>query len=325
MKTEILSLFLAQPGEFVSGESISQQLGCSRTAVWKHIEQLKRQGYKFETVKKAGYRLTHVPDLLHPETILSGLITERIGQYIDYHRAVASTQQIAHQLAREGAPEGTLVIADEQRAGRGRMGRSWHSPPGQGIWMSLIIRPNIALPSSPQLTLLTSVAIVRCFREIGVEAGIKWPNDIYANERKLCGVLTELQANPDRIDYAIIGVGMNVNMVEKDVPDELKHKAGSLRMVLGQTVDRVKVIQSFCHHFEEWYNLYLREGFSSIRTVWEARSVSLGQEVTAVTAQGEVRGRALEIDDIGALVIQKKDGNLVKIYSADLESSVNSS
>jgi BirA family biotin operon repressor/biotin-[acetyl-CoA-carboxylase] ligase len=322
MKAKIIELFEQQTGQFVSGEQMSEQLGCSRTAIWKHIEQLKQQGYEIEAVKKSGYRLVHQPELLNYATLVGGMETNRIGQAVDLHNEVDSTQIIAHSLARGGAPEGTLVVAEQQNAGRGRLGRAWHSPLGKGIWMSFVLRPNIPIQSAPQLTLLTAVALSRCLLEFGVEAGIKWPNDLYIQGKKVSGILTELSADPDRIHYAIVGIGMNVNLTSEEIPEELQDKATSLRVELGKKVDRTEVIQSFCRHFEQWYDLYLAEGFLPIKSVWEARSVSLGGQVVARTLQGEIRGLALEIDDIGALVLQTETGELKKIYSADLETHV---
>jgi BirA family biotin operon repressor/biotin-[acetyl-CoA-carboxylase] ligase len=322
VRNKILSVFEQHSGTFVSGVYLSEQLGCSRTAIWKHIEQLKQQGYDIEAVKKNGYRLVQRPEYLDASLLKEGMQTENIGQIIDVHMEVESTQIIAHSLAREGVSEGTLILAERQNAGRGRLGRSWHSPAGKGIWMSLILRPNIPIQNAPQLTLLTAVALSRCLQEWNIEAGIKWPNDIYVKGRKVAGILTELHADPDRIHYAIVGIGMNVNLVQNDIPEDLKNKATSLQIETGHIVDRAKIIQRFCYHFEQWYRLYLKEGFLPIKSVWEARSVSLGKPLVARTLQGEIRGTALEIDEIGALIIQTGDGEIKKIYSADIEMDV---
>jgi BirA family biotin operon repressor/biotin-[acetyl-CoA-carboxylase] ligase len=322
MRNKILSVLEQNSGAFVSGAYLSNQLGCSRTAIWKHIEQLKLQGYEIEAVKKNGYRMVRRPEFLDASLLAEGMQTENIGRMVDVHSEAESTQIIAHSLAREGAMEGTLVLAERQNAGRGRLGRSWHSPAGKGVWMSLILRPNIPIQNAPQLTLLSAVVLSRCLQEWGIAADIKWPNDIYVKGKKVAGILTELNADPDRIHYAIVGIGMNVNLAQNDIPDDLKNKATSLRIETGVVVDRVKVIQRFCCHFEQWYRLYLKEGFLPIKSVWEARSISLGEPLLARTLQGDIRGTAMEIDEIGALVIRTDGGEIKKIYSADLEMGV---
>lgn len=319
IKQVILQAFHDNPGRFISGEELSQTCGCSRTAVWKHIEELRRDGYEVEAVRKSGYRLLAAPDRLSAAEIMAGLDTKRIGQYVKAYDEVVSTQPLAHEAAVKGAPEGMLVLAELQRGGKGRLGRPWHSPKGTGIWMSLIVRPAIPLPKTPQMTLLTAVTVARTIREVtGVTVKIKWPNDIFIGDKKVCGILTELNAESDRVNYLVIGIGLNANSVEADFPPELRNIATSLRIASGQPVKRVSFIQQFCRHFEEEYDHYLLHGFQRVKAEWEANSYSIGRWVTVQTISQQLEGRAIGLDEEGVLIVEDASGKLHKVYSADV-------
>ncbi|MCF6093351.1 biotin--[acetyl-CoA-carboxylase] ligase [Microaerobacter geothermalis] len=321
MREEILRLFKEADGEFLSGEKLSQLLNCSRTAVWKHIEELRKEGYQFEAVKKSGYRLVKSPDTLLAEEIKANLNTSMIGKKVAYFHQVDSTQFKAQHLAKEGAPSGTVVIADEQLGGKGRLGRAWQSPPGSGIWMSLILRPPISLFQAPQFTLLTSVAVIKGIRKIYpiLDPVIKWPNDILVNRKKVCGILTELNAEADKINYLIIGIGINVNQKESDFISEIKDKATSLYITSGQRISRSKLVQAILENFEQLYHLYLEIGFSPIKTLWETNAISIGEYIEARTINGSLFGKALGIDDEGYLLLQDREEKIHRIYSADIE------
>lgn len=324
IKQEILKAFHANPGRFISGEELSQTCGCSRTAVWKHIEELRQEGYEVEAVRKAGYRLLAAPDRLSAEAIIAGLDTKRIGQHVQAYDTVVSTQPLAHEAAATGAPEGTLVIAEQQTGGKGRLGRVWHSPKGTGIWMSLIVRPVIPLPKTPQMTLLTAVAVAKTMREeTGVAVKIKWPNDIFVGDRKVCGVLTELNAEADRVNYLVIGIGINANAVAADFPEELRAIATSLRIESGTTVNRVRFVQRFCRIFEAEYDHYLQHGFDRIKTEWEACSYTIGRWVTVKTIHSTLEGRAVGLDEEGVLIVEDAAGARHKVYSADVNYGAN--
>ena len=219
----------------MSGQALADIAGCSRTAVWKHIEELRKEGFEFEAVKKKGYRILKAPDRVSEDAIHQGLKSKIIGRVIDYKESVPSTQKIAHSLAQEGAVEGTTVVADEQTEGRGRLLRSWHSPKGTGIWMSIILKPQLPPQKAPQFTLIAAVAVVQAIEEVcGLSPEIKWPNDILLNGRKVTGILTELQAEADKINSIIIGIGMNVNQKAEDFPEELRTIATSLSLEKGK-------------------------------------------------------------------------------------------
>ncbi|MBO8162968.1 MAG: biotin--[acetyl-CoA-carboxylase] ligase [Brevibacillus sp.] len=324
IKQEILKAFREHPDQFISGEHLSQLCHCSRTAVWKHIEELRQEGYEFEAVRRSGYRLVTAPDRIAAEEIAAGLETETIGHTVYAYDTVVTTQQLAHEAAGKGAPEGTLVVADQQTGGRGRLGRVWHSPKGTGIWMSLILRPHIELTRAPQMTLLTAVAMARAVQsETGLEAQIKWPNDILINEKKVCGILTELNAESDRINYLVIGIGINVNQQPQDYPPELRSTATSLRIEAGQPFHRAMLIQTFCKQFEQLYREYLEHGFAPIKARWEAYATTLGKMLTVRTQHTTIEGRAVGLDPDGVLVVEDRDGVRHKVYSADIEQGAN--
>lgn len=318
MKEQILKIFKEANGEFVSGESLSQALQCSRTAIWKHIEELREEGYEFEAVRRSGYRLISVPDVPYPEEVKSGLTTQFLGQEVHFFSSIDSTQNELHSLAKEGAPEGTVVIADQQLGGKGRLGRVWHSPPGSAISISILLRPKLELHRCPQLTLLAAVAIVEAIREqTGLPVEIKWPNDVLLNGKKICGILTELNAESDCINYLIIGVGINVNTPA--FPDELSSIATSLAIEKKESIQRVTLIQNLLQRLEDLYLLYLKEGFAPIKSRWESYAISIGKRVTIRQMSGSMTGLALGIDDTGVLLVQKDDGGIEKVYSADIE------
>ena len=324
IKQEILKAFHQTPNEFISGESLSQKCQCTRTAVWKYIEELRQEGYQFEAVRKLGYRLLSSPDLISAEEIVSGIETRVIGTQVLAYETVVSTQLLAHEVAGKGAPEGTIVIAEQQTGGKGRLGRVWHSPKGSGIWMSLIIRPEIPLPKAPQMTLLTAVAMAKTIQQhVGLNVQIKWPNDVFVSGKKVCGILTELNAESDRINYLVIGIGINVNTTIEDFPPELATVGTSLRIEAGHEIRRSLFVQAFCREFEKLYDDYLAHGFSRIKTEWEANSLSLGRQVTVRTLQQTIEGKAIGLDSEGVLLVEDSLGHLHNVYSADIEYRAN--
>jgi BirA family biotin operon repressor/biotin-[acetyl-CoA-carboxylase] ligase len=223
-------------------------------------------------------------------------------------------------LAYEDVPEGTVIIAEEQTTGRGRMDRKWYSPKYTGIWMSLILRPNIPLTKAPQLTLLAAVAIVQAIEEMtDLTPEIKWPNDILINGKKITGILTELQAEADRINSVIIGIGMNVNQSKEDFPSDIQNIATSLLIEKGKTISRADLIRGIFTHLEKLYLLFLEQGFLPIKLLWESYAVSIGKDVTARTISNTIVGKALGITNEGVLKIEDENGILHHVYSADIE------
>ncbi|MFC0559911.1 biotin--[acetyl-CoA-carboxylase] ligase [Halalkalibacter alkalisediminis] len=320
LKEKLLKVFADHPGEFVSGEKISQQLGCSRTAIWKHIDELRKSGYTLESAPRKGYRLVSKADGIHSHEVRVGLKTSRLGMEITYFDATESTQIVAHKLAQEGAKEGHVVIANEQTSGKGRLGRKWHSRSGTSVSMSLILRPELPPQKTPQLTLLTAVAVVRALKKkLGVNSEIKWPNDILINGKKLVGILTEMQADPDMVQSVIIGIGLNVNQKEEDFDPEVRDIATSLALEKGEMVERANVISAILNEFEQLYDLYLTDGFRPIKSLWEAHSISVGTYLYARTMREVIYGFAKGITDDGVLLLEDEEGKIHHIYSADIE------
>lgn len=320
LRKELLDAFTNAGDTYLSGQYLADLIGCSRTAVWKHIGELRKEGFELEAVRNRGYRILKTPEKITADEIRLGLTTEFIGRNIHYEESVESTQKIAHQFASKDAPEGTVIIAEEQRSGKGRMSRKWHSPKYSGIWMSLILRPNIPLTNAPQLTLLTAVAIVQAMEEItGLQPEIKWPNDILLNGKKVTGILTELQAEADRIHSIIIGIGINVNQRKEEFPAELVNIASSLSIEKGETISRAALIRSIFKHFEKLYLLYLEKGFMPIKLLWEGYSVSIGKVLKARTLTNVIEGKALGITDEGVLKLEDLSGVIHHVYSADIE------
>jgi BirA family transcriptional regulator, biotin operon repressor / biotin---[acetyl-CoA-carboxylase] ligase len=320
MKEALLHMLTENDGEFVSGQEISEKLNCSRTAIWKHISELRKSGYMIEAVQKRGYRLLTSPDLVTPEEVSLYVEQGKFGKKIVYEPSVKSTQEIAHTLAREGAEEGTIVLADEQTGGRGRLGRQWQSPSGTGIWMSLILRPQIPLQKAPQLTLLIAAAASKAIEKVtGIEAAIKWPNDLLIDGKKVSGILTELQAEADSIHSIIVGIGMNVNQQREDFSEAIAGLATSLAIEGGKAFKRAELIGAILSEIENLYCNYLENGFAFIKLLWEARAYSLGKRITARSISGSISGYAKGITEEGVLLLEDDEGKVHSIYSADIE------
>lgn len=319
MSDRLLAWFKKSPGEFISGEEISRQLEISRTAVWKQINRLRSKGYEFEAIPKLGYRLMQMPTRLDELSLSAKLKTTILGQQLRILARTQSTQNEAAIWASQGAADGSVIVAEEQTVGRGRQGRNWHSPAGKGIWMSLILRPQIPLQFTPHLTLLAAVALCRAMKRMAkVELGIKWPNDILFENKKVCGVLIESLAEDERLIHVIAGIGISVNLDQHDFPDELKSVATSLKIVAGKEIDRASLLAECLYEMEQLYKLYVEQGFAPIRALWEAQSMTIGRSLTVVTPKGAITGVAQGLDESGALIVLGTDGCYHKIFSGDV-------
>jgi BirA family transcriptional regulator, biotin operon repressor / biotin---[acetyl-CoA-carboxylase] ligase len=319
IRDELIAVLIQTQPYFLSGEEISRKVGCSRMAIWKHIEELRQAGYEIEARPRSGYRLVYRPDRVAPEELIPHLQTRSFGREVRYEYTTLSTQLVAHQWARMGAPEGAVVIAEEQTQGRGRLGRGWHSPSQTGIWMSLILRPSILLMEASQMTLLASVGVLQGIQRItGLSLQIKWPNDLLINGKKVCGILTELRGEQDQVHYIIVGIGINVNTTAVHFPPELQQSATSLAMELGGWIHRAPLITAILEELEQRYEQYLLEGFSVIRQEWEQQATLLGKKITARASHGVITGTAERLNENGALLLRTAQG-IVPIYSADIE------
>lgn len=320
LRKKLLKAFTEHEGEYLSGQYLADLIGCSRTAVWKHMDELRKEGFELEAVRRKGYRIVKTPRTISPDEIRLGLKTEFIGQTIHYEETVDSTQIIAKRMGMEGAQEGTVVIAEEQLKGKGRLNRHWHSPPSSGVWMSIILRPNIPIQKAPQLTLLTAVAIVKGIQKVtNLSAQIKWPNDVFMHGKKVTGILTELLAESDRINAVIIGIGINVNQKKEDFPEDLQEIATSLAIEAGKKFDRATLIRSIFQELEKLYKIYLSHGFDPIKQLWEKYSMTIGKMITARTLTENIFGKALGITNDGVLLIEDEQGKIHHIFSADIQ------
>ena len=316
---ELVLGFLAEAGdEFVSGEAISDKLGLSRAAVWKHVNALRGHGYRIDAIPARGYRLVEIPDRLTPLELRPLLATHDLGQVLHCFEEVASTSDVARQLAEEGAAHGEAVIAERQTAGRGRRGRTWASPAGKNLYLSVVLRPDLPPQRAPELTLVASVALCDVVRQAGVEAGIKWPNDVLAGGRKLAGILTELAAEPEAVHWVVLGMGVNLNARTEDFPEELRDRATSLAIERGQPAPRALFTAALLTRLEEWLDRHAAEGFAPVRLAWKERSATLGHEVRVEVEGREVVGVAEDLDEAGALLV-RCGRRLERVMAGDVE------
>ncbi len=315
---ELVLSFLADAAdEFVSGEAISDKLGLTRAAVWKHVEALRAQGYRIDAMPARGYRLAGVPDRLTPLEIRPLLNTHDIGQVVHWSEELGSTNDRAKELAEEGAEHGEVVVAETQTAGRGRRGRSWASPGRKNLTFSVVLRPDLPPARAPELTLVASVAVCEALRQAGVDARIKWPNDVLASGRKIAGILTELAADPDRVQWVVLGVGVNVNARAEDFPADVRGEATSILLERGQAAPRALFAAACFTALEDWLDRHAEDGFAAIRDEWKRRSATLGREVSVKVDAREIVGVAEDLDAGGALLVRTETG-LERILSGEV-------
>lgn len=314
MQTQIIQ-FLKESQGYISGEEISRRCGMSRAAIWKYMQELRQDGFDVVAVPHLGYKLVATPDKLLPSEIQYGLKTKYLGKKIIYEDTVSSTMDVAFRLGMEGAVEGTLVCAEGQTKGKGRLGRHWNSPKGKGIYMSVILRPSLPPTEVAQLTLLAAVAVCEAISRVsGVAARIKWPNDILVENRKLAGILTELSAETDRVRFVVIGIGINVNTSLSVLPPQ----ATSLKEEVQKKISRVELLQEILRELENWYERLKKQGFAPVVERWKELSSTLGKRVRLVDPGGEVEGEAVDLDKTGALMIRNDAGLIVSKISGDV-------
>jgi BirA family biotin operon repressor/biotin-[acetyl-CoA-carboxylase] ligase len=315
--SERIVAWLRAAGGPLSGEELARRLGCSRAAVWKRVAALRREGYRIEGRPAGGYVLTAAPDRVGAAELAPHLSGE--WRNVHWFDAVDSTQRAARDLARTGAPEGTMVVAERQSAGRGRLGRQWHSPPGVNLYCSIVLRPELPPGAVPQVGLVVGVAVAAAVsEEAGRPAAIKWPNDILLGGRKVAGILTEMESEVDRVHHVVAGIGVNLNAPRSSFPADLRAKATSLLAVTGRRVDRAAFAARLLAALEARYGRYLRVGFPAVRTEWESYSCLTDAEVRVASPAGEERGRVLGLDADGALRLRRADGHEVRIVAGEV-------
>lgn len=323
MKSEILHL-LRCADDYVSGQQLCETFGVSRTAVWKVINQLKEEGYVINSVQNKGYRITEYPDIIIASEIESLLLDDDgnmqgICQHIKYFDETDSTNNQAKLAAEKDAQDGTLFVAECQTGGRGRRGRTWVSPAGSGIWMSLLLRPHISPESASMLTLVLAVAMVEAINEEVKDAKcyVKWPNDIVLNSKKISGTLTEMSAEMDAIHYVVIGIGINVNTTDFD--ESIKDMATSIYLETGTKVKRSSIIAAFSKSFKKYYEAFLEtEDLTLLIDRYNEILINKGRTVKAIYANKELIGEALGINKDGELIIKTEDGASVAIRAGEV-------
>ena len=317
MKGEILKLLKETDG-YISGQELCERFGVSRTAVWKVINQLKEEGYEIEAVRNKGYILKGSADVLSKEELESTIHTKWAGANVAFFEETDSTNNEIRRLAEQGAPHGTLAVAERQLGGKGRRGRVWTSPAGVGIWMSMLLRPEIDPMAASMLTLVMALATRKGIETAtGLRSEIKWPNDLVLNKKKICGILTEMSTELMEIQYVIPGTGINVNQTE--FPDEIKATATSLRIESGKLQKRSEIIAAIMAAFEGYYDTFLKtQDMSGLIEEYNANLVNLGNEVCVLDPAGEYRGVSEGINKDGALLVRLSDGTLKEIISGEV-------
>lgn len=325
MKTEIINR-LREKKDFVSGQELCDHFGVSRTAVWKTINQLKKEGYEIEAVPNRGYRLLDAEDVFGAEEIKSYLTTKWVARSLDFYKETASTNILAKQAAEDGLADGTLIVADMQTAGRGRRGRSWNSPAGTNIYFTLMLRPKLAPGKASMLTIVMAHAVTRAINELtGLSCTIKWPNDVVHNGRKMVGILTEMSAEQDYIHHVVIGVGINVR--EQVFAPEIADKACCIDREWGRKISRSRLLAQIMNVFEEDYEIFMRDGdLSGLQESYNDMLVNRDRIVCILSSRPdeegrqaeEFRGTALGIDREGELLVRREDGSVEKVFAGEV-------
>ena len=316
MQKKVLDLLKAADG-FISGEDISRQLGVTRTSVWKAITALRKEGYVVESVTNRGYCLREVPDLLNVAQITEGLKTSVLGRTVVALPVVDSTNNEAKRQAVKGAAHGTLFVTEQQTGGKGRLGRSWESPSRQGICMSLLLRPQISPYEVTRITSLAGLAVCRAIRALTpCPAMIKWPNDVIIGRKKVCGILTEMAAETERVHYVVTGIGINVNT--PSFPEQLHQKATSLYLETGNLYFRAALLQQILYEFELCYDAYLTDATADLLTPYKELCATLGRKI-GFTRNGKMLiATAVDISHRGGLLVKLENGKKLEIHSGEV-------
>ncbi|AOR24074.1 biotin--[acetyl-CoA-carboxylase] ligase [Clostridium taeniosporum] len=318
MENKILNK-LKNSSEYISGEILSSELNISRSAIWKHIKSLKLKGYVIKGVSNKGYKLISSPNTLFPNEILPFLKTEKIGKEIKYFSDLASTNKTAKQLADNNkAIDGTLIVAEKQTLGKGRFDREWISPPS-GIWFSLVLMPNIPPSEASKITQIAAASVYKALKIFGIKSYIKWPNDIFINGKKLCGILTEMKCDIDRIHYLVLGIGLNVNLDDNEIPAELKNIATSLKIEFKKIFNKSLLLAEIINEFEPLYEKFIsKNDISEVIHICRKNSNLLNKKARLITYHKEEIVTCIGIDDNGELIIEDSNGNKKPVTSGEI-------
>ncbi len=317
MKAEILAL-LRENDKFVSGQELCNRFGVSRTAVWKVINQLKKEGYRIEAVQNKGYHMVSSPDLLSKYELESRMATAWLGKEIVYKETTGSTNADVRRMAEDGAENGLLVVADAQTSGKGRRGRQWESEKGTNLYFSMLLKPDIAPDKASMITLVAAYSVAKVIeKNTGLDAKIKWPNDIVVGKKKVCGILTEMNMERDYIHHIVVGIGINVN--EEEFPDEIRDMATSLKKEVGQIVSRANLLCDILLQFEKDYSAFLAaEDLKPFIDDYNKMLVNKGALVKVLDPKGEFSGIAGGINEEGMLIVFKENGHIEKVYAGEV-------
>jgi len=317
LKNKVLRMLKNSEG-FISGEKISEGFNMTRAGIWKYINMLKEDGYHIESIPRKGYRLISSPDILTYVEIEAYLDTDFIGRGIHYFNSIDSTNKEAKEIAFD-EKEGTVLVAEEQLGGKGRLGRQWVSPKGKGIWMSIILKPQVDPMKVAKITLLGAAAVNKALDNMNIKSKIKWPNDILIDDKKICGILTEMNCELNMINYVVMGIGINVNLNENEIPEDLKYKATSIKISEGKDINRKILLANILNEFEELYLSFKDKGtISKAMEICRNNSALIGKDIRVIKGEEVKLGKALDINEEGQLVVEFENGNIENIYSGEV-------
>lgn len=318
MKEAIINILKNSSHTFISGQYISNKLGVSRTAIWKYINGLKKEGYNIESSSKKGYKLISCPDILTFEEIVTSLKTKFLGQNIIHFDSINSTNDKAKKIA-HSENDGTIIISEEQTMGKGRLGRSWFSNKFKGIYMSIILKPDINTMDVPKITQVAAAAVANALINNNIEAYIKWPNDIIVNNKKVCGILTEMSGEINKVNYVVVGIGINVNSEKEDIPKDLLEKATSLKIEEKKDFKRNILVADILNNFEKLYTELIE--YNNIDTsieICKKNSILIGKEVKIINRNREKFGKAVGLNSNGELLVQFENGEIKPLISGEI-------
>lgn len=314
----LVTLFTNNATIAISGARIAREIGVSRSTVWRWVEQLREVGVRVKGRPHTGYFLERVPDILTPELLRTQLKGSLFGKRIYHFFRTDSTNRVGMDLGYAGEPEGAVILAEEQSAGRGRAGRSWHSERGTGIYVTLLLRPKLSPVQAPLLTMMAGLSAHAAIQErTGLQVDLKWPNDLIVNRKKLGGLLTEMYSDTTQVRFVIVGIGINVN--QEKFPGELNSIATSLRAETGTNQSRLELLARLLREFENDYNRFLREGASSVTTRFtKASSYAVGKRVRVANGADSFMGVTAGLAPEGLLQVEREDGKVITVIAGDV-------
>lgn len=319
MREEIIRMLLKNQDDYLSGEEIARRLGISRAGVWKHIDVLKKMGCEIECKQNKGYRLVRIPDILAPEILCAWDFSKTLERVeVLHYDQCTSTNDVAKQLAQKGKKGPCVIVAEQQTAGRGRLNRPWTSSAGEGVYLSILLRPEISLFDVPKMSLIAGVAVSRAIEKVAsVHPKVKWPNDVLIDSRKVCGILSEMSASTDAVEYLIIGIGINVN--QRTFHGELMQKATSVRLEAGKEISRPQLFLAVVNEFFSLYDAFVATlDFIPVAREYSKNSAILGKQIDILSFGKTESGVCIGFDKDGALILQLEDGKKKRVVAGDV-------